>query len=130
MASSALKRKSTKRMFSSGESALTHSPIPDLDIPTLPAPVLTLNTDGTASTARPTSASRKGNALELDSRAYERPLSKREKAAVSYWSMGAGTQLAPQKSSVADESYSSRRRPPFLSSGLQSRLLARMTCLR
>lgn len=60
-----------------------YSPIPDLDIPTLPAPVLTLNTDGTASTSRPTSSSRKSKALELDSGEYERPLSKREKAAVS-----------------------------------------------
>lgn len=85
MASSASKRKLRRRKFCrvSLSSALTGRPIPDIDIPALPAPVLTLNVDGTASTSRPAGASRKGKALELDSREYERPLSKREKAAVS-----------------------------------------------
>lgn len=107
---------------------LSDSPIPDLDIPTLPAPVLTLNQDGTASTSRPTST-RKGKALELDSREYERPLSKREKAAVSLAQRGR-TLSCPLTMTYTDTDCSSQRRLPFLNSGLPFLHPVRMTCLR
>lgn len=60
-------------------------PIPDISVPTLPARHISYAEDGTAQLgeAGPSKVRRADVAPELDRGAYQRALSKREKAAVS-----------------------------------------------